>query len=50
MTEYRCADCEGLLEVEPDPMHTGGMIVKPCEACREYIDHVDWFGDTDEDD
>lgn len=29
MTEYRCADCEGLLDVEPDPMHTAGMIVKP---------------------
>jgi hypothetical protein len=47
MTEYRCADCEGLLEVEPDPMHTGGMVVKPCEACREDLDYL-WPAEDDD--
>lgn len=33
MPEYRCSRCESFLTVTNDPIHTGGLIVEPCENC-----------------
>lgn len=38
MSEYRCSICESFLTVNPDPIHTGGMIVEPCQTCRERLE------------
>lgn len=31
--EYRCSECDTLLDVEPDVMRTDAFVVKPCEKC-----------------
>ena len=42
MSEYRCSVCEGYLTVTPDPIHSGGMVVEPCEHCISKCEECMW--------